>query len=231
MIAMSINETISFEVFLARAQWRIDTELLRAGVGPDNSLRPDAVSECQLALWRVYRRYGAERVAGLAARYLHRTIRNAVRNAFRTASHMTRARYADVVLLRRLEQQHGLEEALRELRTSHGWRDLRVRRALDAYEHRLVSLDAETDGMLLQVADSSPGPRDRVEYIERRRIGERALASLPEDLRSVVEGRLAGRNYTEIGRELGITKQAVQMRAVRGMKILSATLNRNLKQP
>lgn len=95
--------------------------------------------------------------------------------------------------------------------------------------HPQVSLDADNDsiGATLSDAlpDSKPGPSDEVLRAERCDTIRRAIAKLPEDLRTaLLLFEYEGRSHAEIATVEGCTAKAVESRIHRARNLLRAQL-------
>jgi len=97
--------------------------------------------------------------------------------------------------------------------------------------HPQVSLEAEDEqsgATLLQgLADPQPGPDERMETDERAETVRRAVAALPEELRTpLILVEYEGRSQAEIALILKCSAKAVEMRIYRARCQLRETLER-----
>lgn len=87
-------------------------------------------------------------------------------------------------------------------------------------QRRTVPVDDITHRMAVQVADDGPDIPDQLELRRRRRLLDRAVASLPPRARDVlVLCRIEGKRHGEVARTLGISTSTVEThmrRALRG---------------
>jgi len=73
--------------------------------------------------------------------------------------------------------------------------------------------------------DLRPNPFEQLETLEREALLRRAIAELPEPERAVlILSRYQGLQYMEVAKILGISVEAVKVRAHRGLKTLRARL-------
>ena len=97
--------------------------------------------------------------------------------------------------------------------------------------HPEVSLDAENDQTGRSFRDSlpenSPTPSDSLQADERAEAVRRAIAALPEDLRTpLILAEYEERSQAEIGEIVGCTAKAVESRIYRARQQLRRTLGR-----
>jgi RNA polymerase sigma-70 factor (ECF subfamily) len=77
------------------------------------------------------------------------------------------------------------------------------------------------------VADSSPGPQERLEAVSRSEVIDRALAALPDEMREAVVLRFGGgRTYEEIADIQGCAPGTVASRLHRALQRLGDDLTR-----
>jgi RNA polymerase sigma-70 factor (ECF subfamily) len=101
--------------------------------------------------------------------------------------------------------------------------------------HPQVSLDAEDEnsGAALQdkLPESQPGPGEKMVAEERANSVRRAVAKLPEDLRTVLLlVEYEGQSHAEIGALLGCSVKAVESRLFRARQQLRARLQQEFAQ-
>jgi RNA polymerase sigma-70 factor (ECF subfamily) len=97
--------------------------------------------------------------------------------------------------------------------------------------HPQVSLDAEGDQSGLSLRESLPGsdpsPHEAVKVEERADAVRRAIAALPEDLRTpLILAEYEDRSQADIGAILGCTAKAVETRIYRARQQLRVSLGR-----
>lgn len=100
--------------------------------------------------------------------------------------------------------------------------------------HPQVSLDAEGDQSGMSLRESLPGgdpsPHETVEVEERADAVCRAIAALPEELRTpLILAEYEERSQAEIGAILGCTAKAVETRIYRARQQLRVSLGKWLK--
>jgi RNA polymerase sigma factor (sigma-70 family) len=100
--------------------------------------------------------------------------------------------------------------------------------------HPQVSLDAESEqsGMSLResLPGSDPSPHETVQVEERADAVRRAIAALPEELRTpLILAEYEERSQAEIGTILGCTAKAVETRIYRARQQLRVSLGKWLK--
>ena len=82
-----------------------------------------------------------------------------------------------------------------------------------------------TDNLLPEAEDPTPTPLDHLEQVEREAMVHQALALLPpEDREILLLSRYAGLRYGEIAAILGVSEDAVKMRAHRALTRLRKLL-------
>jgi len=101
--------------------------------------------------------------------------------------------------------------------------------------HPQVSLDAEDEQsgatLLQRLADPKPGPDERMETDERAEAVRRAVAALPEELRTpLILAEYEGHSQAEIALILNCSAKAVEMRIYRARRQLRACLDELLAQ-
>ena len=124
--------------------------------------------------------------------------------------------------IRRYDPTRPFEAWLRTI-TLNKCRDWSRRRRVRRLVRGVIGLDAPE---AVRVADPSPGVEAQAE--DRRRVAElsRALDALPHGLRApLLLATLEGRSQTEIGRMMGLTSKAVELRIARARAQLRAALN------
>jgi RNA polymerase sigma-70 factor (ECF subfamily) len=88
---------------------------------------------------------------------------------------------------------------------------------------RMVRLD-DPDGSIDLPAPAGPDYAERQEHEQRQNQLREAIAELPETQRQCMEPWLAGSQYDEIAKALGISMDAVKTRIKNAKKLLSARL-------
>jgi len=101
--------------------------------------------------------------------------------------------------------------------------------------HPQVSLEAEDERsgttLLQRLADPQPAPDQRLESAERAEVIRKAVAALPEELRTpVILAEYEGRSQAEIAAILNCSPKAVEMRIYRARARLRGDLE-GLMQP
>lgn len=100
--------------------------------------------------------------------------------------------------------------------------------------HPHVSLDARSDvsgnDFRETIPDPKPSPGEKVEAAERTDAVRRAVAALPEELRTpLILAEYEERSQQEIGEILGCTAKAVETRVYRARRQLRASLRKLLE--
>lgn len=100
--------------------------------------------------------------------------------------------------------------------------------------HPQISLDAESQQTGHSLRDHLPAhnltPSDRLEADERAETVRRAVAALPEDLRTpLILAEYEERSHAEIGEILGCSAKAVELRIYRARQRLRASLGKFLE--
>lgn len=112
----------------------------------------------------------------------------------------------------------------RECRIATWFHRIAVNKVLNYRSKRrlkVVELDAGAEHRPLQLVDSQPGPVQRLEEAELRRMLEQSVSQLPEGLRLVfVMRELQQKSYEEISEILETTPEAVRVRLHRAKKEL-----------
>lgn len=86
----------------------------------------------------------------------------------------------------------------------------------------------ETEGLLAQAREPSPGPGERAAAAELRGLILREISRLDEKFRTILYLRLIGEQSSdEIARHLGLGSSSVRMRLFRGIRLLRKVLSRS----
>jgi RNA polymerase sigma factor for flagellar operon FliA len=194
--------------------------------------RDDLVSAGHLALVLASRAYDAETGVPFA-RYAALRIRGALIDELRSmdwASRGARHRAREMSAASdRLTATLGRVPSRTELATELGTDVAAVDQARQDAERRVLSMDASVHPVADLVRDDAPGPEDNVLITERLRYLRAAVDTLPDRLRTVVEGLfLQDRSVAELADELGVTQSRISQLRTEGLALMRDGLNASL---
>jgi RNA polymerase sigma factor for flagellar operon FliA len=199
---------------------------------PATVSRDDLVSAGHLALVLASRAYDAETGVPFA-RYAALRIRGALIDELRSmdwASRGARHRAREMSAASdRLTATLGRVPSRTELATELGTDVAAVDQARQDAERRVLSMDASVHPVADLVRDDAPGPEDNVLITERLRYLRAAVDTLPDRLRTVVEGLfLQDRSVAELADELGVTQSRISQLRTEGLALMRDGLNASL---
>jgi RNA polymerase sigma factor for flagellar operon FliA len=199
---------------------------------PATVSREDLVSAGHLALVLASRAYDAETGVPFA-RYAALRIRGALIDELRSmdwASRGARHRARELSSTSdRLTATLGRTPTRTELATALGTDVAAVDQARQDAERRVLSMDASVHPVADLVRDDAPGPEENVLLGERLRYLRAAVDTLPERLRTVIEGLfLADRSVADLADELGVTQSRISQLRTEGLALMRDGLNASL---
>lgn len=169
-----------------------------------------------------FHRYAAVRIRGAIVDEL-RGMDWASRGARQRARQLTQTSERLTAELGRAPQPEELADAL-------GVGVGEVRSARDDAQRRVVSLDAESTGVIDSISDDRLSPEDRLLVDERLRYLAAAVDELPEKLRVVVRGVFfEDRPVVEIAAELGVTQSRISQLRSQALEMLKNAMNTSLE--
>lgn len=199
---------------------------------PATVSREDLVSAGHLALVLASRAYDA--ATGVPfARYAALRIRGALIDELRSMDWASRgARHRARQLSQasdRLTAALGRTPTRGELADELGTDLAAVDQARQDAERRVLSMDATVHPVAELVRDDTPGPEESVLVGERLRYLRAAVDTLPDRLRTVVEGLfLHDRSVAELADELGVTQSRISQLRTEALSLMRDGLNANL---
>jgi RNA polymerase sigma factor for flagellar operon FliA len=199
---------------------------------PATVSREDLVSAGHLALVLASRAYDAGTGVPFA-RYAALRIRGALIDELRSmdwASRGARHRARELSSTSdRLTATLGRTPTRTELATALGTDVAAVDQARQDAERRVLSMDASVHPVADLVRDDAPGPEENVLLGERLRYLRAAVDTLPERLRTVIEGLfLADRSVADLADELGVTQSRISQLRTEGLALMRDGLNASL---
>jgi RNA polymerase sigma factor for flagellar operon FliA len=199
---------------------------------PATVVREDLVSAGHLALVLASRSYDAETGVPFA-RYAALRIRGALIDELRSmdwASRGARHRAREMSAASdRLTATLGRTPSREELAKELGTDIAAVDQARQDAERRVLSIDATVHPVADLVRDEAPGPEENVLIGERLRYLRAAVDTLPDRLRSVIEGLfLQDRSVAELADELGVTQSRISQLRTEGLALMRDGLNASL---
>jgi RNA polymerase sigma factor for flagellar operon FliA len=199
---------------------------------PATVSREDLVSAGHLALVLASRAYDA--ATGVPfARYAALRIRGALIDELRSmdwASRGARHRARELSSTSdRLTATLGRTPTRTELAAALGTDVAAVDQARQDAERRVLSMDASVHPVADLVRDDAPGPEENVLLGERLRYLRAAVDTLPDRLRTVIEGLfLADRSVADLADELGVTQSRISQLRTEGLALMRDGLNASL---
>jgi len=199
---------------------------------PATVSREDLVSAGHLALVLAARAYDA--ATGVPfARYAALRIRGALIDELRSmdwASRGARHRARELSATSdRLTAALGRTPSREELAQALGTDLAAVDQARQDAERRVLSIDATVHPVADLVRDEAPGPEENVLTGERLRYLRAAVDTLPDRLRTVIEGLfLQDRSVAELADELGVTQSRISQLRTEGLALMRDGLNASL---
>ncbi|VTR77529.1 sigma-70 family RNA polymerase sigma factor [Cellulomonas hominis] len=199
---------------------------------PATVVREDLVSAGHLALVLASRSYDPETGVPFA-RYAALRIRGALIDELRSmdwASRGARHRAREMSAASdRLTAALGRTPSREELAKELGTDVAAVDQARQDAERRVLSMDATVHPVADLVRDEAPGPEENVLIGERLRYLRAAVETLPDRLRSVIEGLfLQDRTVAELADELGVTQSRISQLRTEGLALMRDGLNASL---
>lgn len=199
---------------------------------PATVSREDLVSAGHLALVLAARAYDADTGVPFA-RYAALRIRGALIDELRSmdwASRGARHRARELSATSdRLTAALGRTPSREELARALGTDLAAVDQARQDAERRVLSIDATVHPVAELVRDEAPGPEDSVLSGERLRYLRAAVETLPDRLRTVIEGLfLQDRSVAELADELGVTQSRISQLRTEGLALMRDGLNASL---
>lgn len=199
---------------------------------PATVSREDLVSAGHLALVLAARAYDPETGVPFA-RYAALRIRGALIDELRSmdwASRGARHRARELSAASdRLTAALGRTPSREELASALGTDLAAVDQARQDAERRVLSIDATVHPVAELVRDEAPGPEDNVLTGERLRYLRAAVETLPDRLRTVIEGLfLQDRSVAELADELGVTQSRISQLRTEGLALMRDGLNASL---
>lgn len=199
---------------------------------PATVSREDLVSAGHLALVLAARAYDPETGVPFP-RYAALRIRGALIDELRSmdwASRGARHRARELSATSdRLTATLGRTPTRTELAAALGTDLAAVDQARQDAERRVLSMDASVHPVADLVRDDAPGPEDNVLLGERLRYLRAAVETLPERLRTVIEGLfLQDRSVAELADELGVTQSRISQLRTEGLALMKDGLNASL---
>lgn len=199
---------------------------------PATVSREDLVSAGHLALVLAARAYDPETGVPFA-RYAALRIRGALIDELRSmdwASRGARHRARELSAASdRLTATLGRTPSREELASALGTDLAAVDQARQDAERRVLSIDATVHPVAELVRDEAPGPEDSVLTGERLRYLRAAVETLPDRLRTVIEGLfLQDRSVAELADELGVTQSRISQLRTEGLALMRDGLNASL---
>jgi RNA polymerase sigma factor for flagellar operon FliA len=199
---------------------------------PATVSREDLVSAGHLALVLAARAYDPETGVPFP-RYAALRIRGALIDELRSmdwASRGARHRARELSAASdRLTATLGRTPTREELAHALGTDLAAVDQARQDAERRVLSMDATVHPVADLVRDEAPGPEDNVLIGERLRYLRAAVDTLPDRLRTVIEGLfLQDRSVAELADELGVTQSRISQLRTEGLALMRDGLNASL---
>jgi RNA polymerase sigma factor for flagellar operon FliA len=199
---------------------------------PATVSREDLVSAGHLALVLAARAYDADTGVPFA-RYAALRIRGALIDELRSmdwASRGARHRARELSAASdRLTAALGRTPSREELAQALGTDLAAVDQARQDAERRVLSIDATVHPVAELVRDEAPGPEESVLTGERLRYLRAAVETLPDRLRTVIEGLfLQDRSVAELADELGVTQSRISQLRTEGLALMRDGLNASL---
>lgn len=199
---------------------------------PATVSREDLVSAGHLALVLAARAYDAGTGVPFA-RYAALRIRGALIDELRSmdwASRGARHRARELSATSdRLTAALGRTPTREELASALGTDLAAVDQARQDAERRVLSIDATVHPVADLVRDETPGPEENVLTGERLRYLRAAVDTLPDRLRTVIEGLfLQDRSVADLADELGVTQSRISQLRTEGLALMRDGLNASL---
>lgn len=199
---------------------------------PATVSRDDLVSAGHLALVLAARAYDPETGVPFP-RYAALRIRGALIDELRSmdwASRGARHRAREMSAASdRLTAALGRTPTREEVAGALGTDVAAVDQARQDAERRVLSMDATVHPVADLVRDEAPGPEDNVLIGERLRYLRAAVETLPDRLRTVIEGLfLQDRSVAELADELGVTQSRISQLRTEGLALMRDGLNASL---
>lgn len=222
----AVEISTDFDAFLLGQRWRIKHELVRLA-GVDDAHADELRSAGLMALWAVWQKYSGKqrRVPG---KLLHTFIRRKMIDSFRTVNReVTRGHIRERTRFekerRTLQAETGVEPTDEQVFASLGWGSRRLQSFRQMRDTRRVDPELAT---LRLIVDETPEAPERLQVQERDAAIRKAVDALPGAVRRAIALHFYdGLTFREIASIEGVTFQAIQLRARKGLRLLTQKLH------